>query len=494
MLKDIKNTTKHSFIYSFGNIGIKLLGLLLIPYYTNQVYLSHEDYGALALLEATLQVVTGIMGMAMASGLQRWYWDKQYITKQTSIFFTAYSFLLVVLIPLLLLLFTYANEISKLIFGSTNFEVLLKLTFATAALKVINGLTLTLLKLKSKSVLFATVQLVSLLITFLVIIGGLVYKNMGLDAIWIGYISGELFVFISLLVVVAKNSTISFEYKVLRQMFNYGLPLMLTSVAGVILLTTDRYMLNSLSGLVDTGVYSLGARLANTLKIVVASSIISALTPLLMKKIDDPNNQRYYSKIMTYSSFVFTMALLALALFSLDILKLFARSSIYWESAGIVAVISYSLLFGLMRSNANIGLIVVKDTRSIGLLTLVTTVVNILLNYWFIPIWNIYGAASATLLSQFLFLGLTIFIAQKQYHINYEWRKLIIMVVLSALFVAIGIGITEMNVALRLLIKSAMLLSFPFILFLSNFYEEVEVETIKSFFKDRLKRNDKRTN
>lgn len=479
MLKDIKNTSKHTFIYSIGNIGIKLLGLVLIPFYTNEVYLSHEDFGALALLEATMQVATGIMGMAMANGLQRWYWDKKYRAKQKSIFFTAYSFLFAVLLPFLILSFIFTPHLSELIFSSKAFVFLLKLTVAAAALKVINSLTLTLLKLKSKSILYATVQIASLLITFLVIIGGLVYKNMGLDAIWVGYLAGEIFVFAVLLVVVVNNITFKFEVKILKEMFNYGLPLMLTSVAGVILLTTDRYMLNSMAGLVDTGIYSLGSRLANTLKVVVTTSIISALTPLLMQKIDDPNHQRHYSKIMTYSSFVFIMALLALSLFSLEILKVFAKSVIYWESAGIVAILSYSLLFGLMRSNANMGLIIVKDTKSIGLLTLVTTLINIGLNYWFIPIWNIYGAALATFLSQFLFLGLTIHIAQKRYRINYEWWKLIVCVVLSGAFVAVGLAISDVEIVLRLVIKSVLFVSFPFILVLFGFYEKIEVETIK---------------
>lgn len=490
MLKDIKNTTKHSFIYSLGNIGLKLLGLILIPYYTNEIYLSHEDFGALALLEATLQVAVGVMGMAMAQGLQRWYWDSQYVRKQKNIFFTAYSFLFFALLPLITLLFVFAGKLSLLIFNTNSFVLLLKLTFVTAALKVINGLTLTLLKLKSKSTLYAVVQILSLVVTLAVIIGGLVYKNMGLDAVWVGYIVGEIFVFAALLVVVVKNMTFTFEIKVLKEMFNYGLPLMLTSVAGVILLTTDRYMLNSRAGLVDTGIYSLGVRLANTLKVVVTTSIISALTPLLMQKIDDPNHQRHYSKVMTYSSFVFVMVLLALSLFSLEILKIFTKSSIYWESAGIVAVISYSLLFGLMRSNANMGLIIVKDTRSIGILTLITTFINILLNYWFIPIWNIYGAALATLLSQFLFLGLTVFIAQKKYYINYEWQKLVVCIILSVVFVTIGVGIADMHIVPRLILKSTMFVVFPFVLYLFNFYEKIELETIQNTLRKVFKLND----
>ncbi|NOQ25216.1 MAG: oligosaccharide flippase family protein [Bacteroidales bacterium] len=479
MLQDIKKASKHSIIYSIGNIGIKIIGLILIPYYTNAKFLSHDDFGALAILEATMQLASGFLGMALSHGLKRWYWDKKHIKHQKDIFFTAFSFLLAILIPVILLLLTISDKISLLIFDNIDYVLLLKLTLITAGFKVINGLTFTLLKLKSKSVLFALVQISSLIITLTVIIGGLIYKNLGLEAIWIGNLVGEIFIFIALSFVVVKNISFKFNTKILVEMFNYGLPLMLTSVAGVILLTTDRYMLNSTEGLVDTGIYSLGSRIANTLQVIISTSLVSGLTPLLMKKMNDTGNQRYYSKIMTYTSFIFVLGLIGLSLFSLEILKVFTNAKIYWESAGIVAIVSYALLFGFIRNNANIGLIVVKDTKSIGILTLIISIFNIGLNYFFIPLWNIYGAAFATLISQLLFLGFMIYISQKKYFIPYEWKKIIILIILSAIVVFIGYKISFLNVWLRIGIKSMLLIGFPFVLFLFNFYDKVEIESVK---------------
>lgn len=488
MLQDIKKASKHSIIYSIGNIGIKLIGLILIPYYTNEKYLSHDDFGALALLEATLLLVTGILGMAMAQGLQRWYWDKNYIEHQKTIFFTAYSFLLVVITPVLFILLTISDKITGLIFDNLDYVLLLKLTLITAGFKVLNSLTLTLLKLKSKSLLYAFVQVFSLVLTLVIILGGLIYRNLGLEAIWIGNLAGEIFIFIALIFVVIKNISFKFDGKILVEMFNYGLPLMLTSIAGIILMTTDRYMLNSSEGLVDTGIYSLGLRIANTLKVIISTSLISGLTPLLMKKMNEERNQRYYSKVMTYTSFIFIMGLLGLSLFSLEILKIFTNSPIYWESASIVAIISFSLLFGLMRNNANIGLIIVKDTKSIGVLTLITGAVNIILNYFFIPIWNIYGAAFATLISHLLFLLFTFYLSQKKYFIPYEWKKIVTLIIISIIIVFIGYQISFLNVWLRIGIKSIMLISFPFVLLLFDFYEKVEIQNIKGIIQMVTKR------
>ena len=53
MIENIKLVTKNSLIYSLGNISIKLVGLILIPIYTNTEFLSFDDYGILAILEAS---------------------------------------------------------------------------------------------------------------------------------------------------------------------------------------------------------------------------------------------------------------------------------------------------------------------------------------------------------------------------------------------------------------------------------------------------------
>jgi len=47
MLKDVKSTIKNALVYGLGNVSVKLVGLVLIPVYTNPVYLSMDDYGVL---------------------------------------------------------------------------------------------------------------------------------------------------------------------------------------------------------------------------------------------------------------------------------------------------------------------------------------------------------------------------------------------------------------------------------------------------------------
>ena len=53
MLDKLKKITKSTAIYSLGQIAPKMVGLVLLPFFTNEAYLSVDDYGKLSMLEAS---------------------------------------------------------------------------------------------------------------------------------------------------------------------------------------------------------------------------------------------------------------------------------------------------------------------------------------------------------------------------------------------------------------------------------------------------------
>ena len=63
MLENLKNALKNTVIYSVGNLSSKLLGLILIPLYTDKLTVS--EYGILGILEITAQIFTAVFGMSL---------------------------------------------------------------------------------------------------------------------------------------------------------------------------------------------------------------------------------------------------------------------------------------------------------------------------------------------------------------------------------------------------------------------------------------------
>jgi O-antigen/teichoic acid export membrane protein len=105
--------------------------------------------------------------------------------------------------------------------------------------------------------------------------------------------------------------------------------------------------------------------------------------------------------------------------------------------------------------------------------------VNLGLNILLIPVFGIMGAAAATLLSQVLFFLIIIIYAQKHYPIPYEFGKIVLMILTGLALYLLSLLTDDMSLIVRLLIKSAMLLSWPFILYPFHFYEEIELSKIR---------------
>ncbi|MEN8228001.1 MAG: oligosaccharide flippase family protein [Bacteroidota bacterium] len=482
MLTDIKRAFGKSAVYSLGNMGTKLIGLVLIPLYTNQTYLSVSVYGALGVLEITSQVLVALMSLTLSQSLTRWFWDKDYVARQKSIFFTSLITLIIISAIMLIAAIPFSGSISSLLFNHTNYSYLIKLLLINSALQILITQVQTLLKLQSKALYYSIVSILKLSITLVLTIYFIVYRGKKLDGIFEAQFIGSTLVLLLLLPYCIKNSKLRFEGRIMLEMMNYSLPLMLASISGVFFSVIDRYSLNYMDGLERVGIYNLGYKIASTLKVVIITSVQLALSPILMKKINDPDNKRFYSRVMTYFGFGLMFCVIGLSLFSLEVIKVASRDIIYWESANIVAILAFSFFFSMLKDSAFIGLHVVKKTRISGGLIAISSVINLGLNILLIPRFSIYGAAVGTLLSQVIFFTMIYTAAQKWYRIPYELSRVFRIVGVGIVLVAAGFFLNGIPIGIRLIIKTVLLLSFPFVLYFFRFYNEIELESIRRIF------------
>jgi O-antigen/teichoic acid export membrane protein len=92
MLNKLKNTAKHTFIYSIGNLSTKIIGLLLLPLYTAKLTLL--DYGRFTILETTSMFLTMVLGLRIVSSMMRWSAGTEDKIEQGKILFNTYIVLI----------------------------------------------------------------------------------------------------------------------------------------------------------------------------------------------------------------------------------------------------------------------------------------------------------------------------------------------------------------------------------------------------------------
>lgn len=482
MLKNIKTATRDSIIYGFGNLSIKLVGLILIPVYTNTKYLSFEDFGMMGLLETTSFLITAILGLSLAQGLTRWYWDSQYRDKQKPIVYSILVFLTLIGVMFLVLSYFLSGFFSKLLFSDSSYAGIVFLVLVASVLQVILTILQTLMKLQQKPKFFTITNILRLTFTLLLTIYFVVYRKQSIQGIYMAQIIGNI-VFLLICTKYIRNIVeIKFEKTILKEMVYYSAPLILASISSVLLSFQDRYILSHYSDLNKVGIYTFAYRIANSIKFLVVSSIQMAVSPMIYQMMGEKNSLRFYSKYMTYFAFIVGGLSLGLNLFSYEIVKIMGQNVNYWSAATIIPIISFSLYFDMLKDTSLTGLQIEKKTKLISAIVIFICIINLGLSFLLIPKWHYYGAAVATLISEIIYFSLTYYYAQRYYKIPYELIKVFKIIFVISIFTLASYYLNGLPLVYRLIIKTSMLASFPFILYAFNFYEAIELERLKGAY------------
>jgi O-antigen/teichoic acid export membrane protein len=242
----------------------------------------------------------------------------------------------------------------------------------------------------------------------------------------------------------------------------------------------DRFCINFITGLSELGVYSLGYKIANSIKVLLVTSVQLAINPMIYQMMSRTDNKRFYSKLLTYFCFGITICVLGVSVFSKEIVHLLAiRNPDYWGAYKVIPILSFAVLFGMCKDTSLIGLNLTKKTKIIGLVTIIISSLNIALNIFLISLLNSLGASIAALLSNLLFFVIIYHYAQKYYFIPYEVKKIGLLICLAILIFGISTINFQIPFLLRVGIKLCLVFSLPIVLYYANFYEPVEIQTIK---------------
>lgn len=477
----IKSSVKDTLIYGMGNIAIKLVGFILIPFYTNTDYFSVAEFGALGILEITAQVLAVVLGLSLPQSLFRWYWDKDYSDKQKSVFFTSLAAQTAVSLLFCLIFSLLAKQISVLIFSDERFyEEIILLTVSTG-LQSLNTLVSSLLRLQSRATAYTVTNTLKLVVVLGITLFLVVGEKMGIAGIYTAQIIGNGLFLLVLFPYIFRNIQVHLDLKALRGMISYGAPLLWAALFTVILNVIDRYSLNFLSALESVAVYTLAFKIASTLKLVVADSIKLAVGPLIIKKMDLPGHERFYTKIWLYSSFVLMFGIVGLSLFSQEVVSLVSSSAFYDKAFFLIPVLTLSVFFVNLKDLNVYGLVISKKTGAMGLIVAIASAAGVGLNALLIPVLNTFGAALASFTAQLLFWLMVYKISQKHYPLKYETRKLLLIIIIGTAFAFSGFLLKDLNLLPRIGIKLLLLAAYPLAYLPLHFYEKAEIEAFKGF-------------
>lgn len=211
-----------------------------------------------------------------------------------------------------------------------------------------------------------------------------------------------IFLFVSFIATHKFNFINKFSISYAKELSSSVWPVILASLAVLIYMRIDQIMIREMLGLEEVGLYSAASKLLGAW-IVVPYTVSISLLPAIVKL--KHNNHINYEKCLAQlfgaTIWLCIMVSLFITFFGEYLIALTFGDS-YRESALVAILLMWSSVFVSMGSISARYFTVEKMERKIAFRTVFSACINVVLNFFLIPIYGIKGAAIATLITNFI--------------------------------------------------------------------------------------------
>lgn len=482
MINDLLNTFKHTFYYSLSNLSSKLVGFILLPLYTK--YLIPQEYGMFVTIEITSFILIDLLSLHSHTAVMRWCANTKSEMERKRIISTAFFPLITILSIILFSFLPFTSNLSMLFFDTGQYSYYFYYLVFISFIAVVNQFSLSLLRFYEKSKRFLLINLAR----FATVVGLNVYlltnTEMKIESIFISQLVGYFLVFVLSISFTLKRIKLLFDRKVFNSIIEFIWPLIISTFLILIMTNIDKYIIKFILGDSDVGLYTLGFRIASLINIVFIQSFQLGYLPYAYKKLNESNSKRFFSKVLTYYTLIITYAVLILAVLSGPFLIMISSSKEYFEASTVIPFILFSFIFKGMSFIFAMGFHFSRKTLYNIFVSLVTLLVGVISYILAAQNWGITGVAGTTCFVMILNTVISYKLSQKIYPIDYEVNKIFTVLGLSFIYYYIIQNISLTSLLFDIILKSLLLLSFPFILYFFKFYEPVELETISRFWSE----------
>lgn len=410
MIKKIFSNSliKNGAYYTLGTFILQGINFLTLPLYTR--ILTTRDFGITSLYTAWQSVVVIFLCLQTFSTIQNakvTYEDEEYREYNSNIVVLSFiSFFIFAVI-----IMGFSKQFSKLSGLSVNLIFLMLLhSFFTLGVTFKN----TILRFDGKAEkqlfisMFYTIFNVGLSLFFITSVSG-IEKATGkiLGAVVPSIILGGYFY---LEIILKTKPTFKKEHFIFC--LTLGLPLILHNLSHIVLTSSDRMMIEKFIGLEETGIYGFTYTIGTILS-TAAGAFGSAWVPWYFERL----KREKYDEIKVYSKNYldfFTLVTVGFIFISPEIVR-FMGSTDYWIGKYFLPWIIFGCYFIFLYSFPVNYEFYVKKTNYIALGTSLSAVINLVLNYIFIPTYGSFGAALTTLASYFFLFVFHETIARKKF-------------------------------------------------------------------------------
>ncbi len=412
-----------AFFNILGPVILNGVNFFTVPIFTRM--LGAENYGVISLYTTWVQIMTIVMGIQTSGTIAaaRVHIEER---EQDAYYSSVLSLSCVVSAGITLLVIVFINPISAFLqFNHLAVFLILAQSFGAY---VISFATMKFIYHKQASLNFlvsVVVTVVSVLLSLALIMGIDRFE----DRYWgriIGYVIPNVAVGVILGIVIFAKGKKGFSKKYWKFCLPLCLPLIFHNLSQIILAQSDRVMLQKL--LDDTaavGIYSFIFNFVHIIN-VIYGALNNTWVPLYYDHMKQGEMDAVARRSKNYIA-LYTVLTMGFMLLSPEVVRIFASEE-FWSGMDLIPIMTMSYYMVFLYSFPVNYEFYYKKTRIIAIGTCMAAVVNIVANYFMIPVWGIKGASIATMISYvmlFLFHHVIAHFAVKEAKYHYKFRTFV---------------------------------------------------------------------
>ena len=420
----IKNTA----IVTIGKVCTQLVSFFLLPLYT--AYLTTTEYGVVDLLNTLISLLIPILTFQVDQGIFRFLIDSRDNEEGQKKLITTITFFVLRQVAIYMVIFLvvspWINNEYKY-FLATN---LIATSCTNILLQVARGLGN-----NTKYTIGSFLSGVATIVLNVILIAGFKLSAYGmLYANLIGNIVCIIYIFVSMKLY-KKVKRIYYDKTVLKELLKYSLPLIPNAISWWIVNVSNRMIITYFMNVSMNGIYSVANKFSSVVTTIYSVFNIT-WTESVSVNFKSEDKDEYFSKIFDVTVRFFGALCLGIIAFMPFAFSILVNES-YNEAYMQIPILIIGTMFNILVSFLGTIYVAKKLSKEIAKISLVTAIINIVIDLALINFIGLYAASLSTVIS-WLVMFIYRFIDSRKYVKLKVDKKIVISMIIFTIVTLIS--------------------------------------------------------
>jgi O-antigen/teichoic acid export membrane protein len=390
---------RHGSVYAAGDIGERLIGLLMLPVYA--FTLSPSGFGVLAVVQTLTGLGSSLLALGLYATITRYYYNAPGERRGAQVVGTSWPLLLVGPLVALLLIATLGGSLLDGLAGGLDFSHVLLPALGITYLNVaFVELTLAVARTRKEPRHYVAVILSRALLTAVLACLVLLTRDGGAAEVVQAQLAATVVVALGCARHLWRIARPVVDRPLARSLLRFGLPLIPQSTAVWALRMQDRLILDRLADTATVGIYAMGAKLAMPVQVLLEAAF-RVLQPTLSEAGSDPVAEARARHFMSQYLLGGVALTLAAAVAAPPLVTLVLPATYEQVTDAIQLLVVAAFCSGVFRVATATNVFYLGRTRATLVLTVAGVALNAALNVLLIPSLGLVGVAMASVLTFF---------------------------------------------------------------------------------------------